>query len=173
MKERLLKKILFIYLLSLVLGSAFAAEDKNDCSIGICHYELIENNNIDKFADILSALNKSADGDKTVEIKNLNQCKQLSQKQFEHMFFNGNPKAGKQEIDNDGSLSIFFKPLKLAIINKDYIIREVSISVQYPPGLFKAASSPKSTLFTLVQDKKNCELKQMIKGNPFTINKSY
>lgn len=174
MKERfLIKGLVALMVLATTNLSAFAKDnkDKNDCSIGVCHFELISNNSIDKFADILAALNKSADGDETVEVKSLSQCKDLSKKQFEHMFYDGQPAKGKEEVMNDPSMSITSSTLKYAVVNKDYIIREVRLSVTYNGGLIKKATPTKSTIFTMVQDKNSCELKQMIKGNPFAINK--
>ncbi len=174
MKEKLLFKTLVgLMLMATINLPSFAKDDrnKNDCSIGVCHFELISNNSIDKFADILAALNKSADGDETVEVKSLSQCKDLSKKQFEHMFYDGQPAKGKEEIMNDPSMSITSSTLKYAVVNKDYIIREVRLSVTYNDGLIKKATPTKSTIFTMVQDKSSCELKQMIKGNPFAINK--
>lgn len=174
MKEKFfIKGFITLMVLATINLPTFAKDtkDKNDCSIGVCHFELISNNSIDKFADILAALNKSADGDQTVEVKSLSQCKDLSKKQFEHMFYDGQPAKGKDEVFNDPSMSITSTTLKYAVINKDFIIREVRLSVTYNGGLLKAGTPTKSTIFTLVQDKKTCELKQMIKGNPFAINK--
>lgn len=162
---------LMSFMLIVLAGTPLHAKDKNDCSIGVCNFEIISNDNIDKFADILAALNKSADGDQTVEVKNLKQCKDLSQKQFEHMFYDGKPAKEKEEMMNNPSMSITTQALKYAIINKDYVIREVRLTVQYHGGLIKAGTPAKSKIFTLVQDKSSCELKQMIKGNPFAINK--
>lgn len=154
-----------------LLGTGAYAEDKNNCEIGICHFELISNNKIDQYENILAALNKSENADSTVEIKSISKCKDLAEKQFHHMFFDGKPEKGKEELYQDPSIVITDQVLKKAIINKDFIIREVRLTVQYPGGLVKPNSPAKSTLFTLVQDKNTCELKQLIKGSPFFINK--
>lgn len=144
-----------------------------DCSIGVCNNtDLIKGKSLDQFQGIINALNKSADGDQTVAVKKLKTCDELNFKQLAHMLF-GNSLAFYELAQ--GAYSSHIVTGKYAVINKDYIIKEVKLKVSEDRRtIFKPTNEhyiQKEKQYTFVQDRYTCELVKFYEGKPFGINK--
>lgn len=176
---RTLKSVLLLSSILLPLAVSAKEKDLNNCSIGVCNFELIGNPSLDQFQALeeqISSINDkmvSKDLKKEIEIKKTSECKKVSKEQFFHMFYMGQPQDGS-EYDYHSNVSNTLKYKKLQAISKDYIIYEVELrrnQINATIPNMKAKDSNYTYDVTLIQKRGSCELVKYVKGSPFNINR--
>lgn len=156
--------------------STQAAKNYNDCSIGICNFEEIQNPDMKQFETLqnqLSSLyNKSVSDENAIAIKKTKECKKIVEKQFLHMFYGGNPKDGV-EYDEYRNVSHNIKFQKLQAVTEEFIVYEVKVSTrEIRANLFnmKEADRYSEQKITLIQKRGSCELVKYLRSDSFNIN---
>jgi len=162
--------------LSLSFNAQSAGKNYNDCSIGICNYEEINNPDMKQFEKLQNQLssiyNKSVSDDNDIEIKKTKECKKVTEKQFLHMYYGGDPK-NEMEYDDYSNTHRYITYKKLQAITKEFIVYEIKVKTrEIRSNLFnmKAADRYYDEDVTLIQRKGSCELVKYLNGTPFNIN---